>query len=257
MDRMTGGNKRLLSRIDRLEYVAETLDALVSLLDRKARERSAKTTTRESGRYPCIPYSRTVFVQLLLNVKRLIGADMQRPSRCAHCGSELTHKPAFVDVGCGVADKVALANHIGFEGHGIEVDSELVQVALRNYDCQLVDAHRCTPAPPARAWTDGVLTIYEADALLFDYSGFDVIFFYRPLLNERLQKQLERRIWRQARPGAFVICCNAVTVPPATFAPVTDWDGYEPPGRCAVYRRSRPRGVPGTPRKPGKKTAAA
>ena len=77
------------------------------------------------------------------------------------------------------------------------------------------------------------------DAMTFDYSGFDVIYFYRPFRDSTLEAALERRIWRQAKPGAAVLACSAKTTPPPAlgFREIKELEGFELPANAAIYVR--------------------
>ncbi len=190
-----------------------------------------------AGRHPWISFPRPAFLFLLTNVRRLLGADFEPDVRCPVCGVDEVGSASFVDVGCGVADKVALAADLGFEAHGIEVDPAAVRKARRAFPLRVCKATSCSPPPPVHEPGGGAMTLYPVDALDFDFSGFAVIYFYRPFDDDRRQRALERRIWKQARPGAFVIACMAVTRPPRAFREVRALDG-EPPDEARIYRRS-------------------
>ena len=42
-----------------------------------------------------------------------------------------SNKKLFLDVGCGIGDKVMQAEQMGYEAHGIEVDEQLFKIADR------------------------------------------------------------------------------------------------------------------------------
>jgi len=233
-----------MSRIRALEararYAEETSEMLDSLLSRTLDKigEPARKRALAAGRHPWISFPRPAFVSLLRNVRRLLGSDFDPDVRCPVCGVDEVGSASFVDVGCGVADKLALAADLGFEAHGIEVDPTAVRKARRAFPLRVCPATSYSAPPPIHEPGGGAMTLYPVDALEFDLSGFAVIYFYRPLADDGLQRALERRIWKQARPGAFVIACAAVTRPPRTFREARDLDA-EPPAGTMLYRRSK------------------
>lgn len=98
-------------------------------------------------------------------------------------------KVEFVDVGCGIGSKLAYIKNIGygypsFNLHGIEITPEYAEVAKK-----LV--------PTAN--------IIIGNALEQDYSKYDVIYFYCPLRDHKLETQLEKRIITTSKPGAIIM----------------------------------------------------
>jgi protein-L-isoaspartate O-methyltransferase len=96
----------------------------------------------------------------------------------------------FIDVGCGGGLKVALASQAFPVAEGLDYDPAYVAAAERNF--ALMRLPRCT----AR----------QGDGMVWDgYSGFDVIYFYRPMSDVDGLKVMERKIVEDARPGAIMV----------------------------------------------------
>lgn len=217
--------------------VSEALESFIARLEKKERSLSAEATPSESGRYSYVPLSRPVFMRILFAVKRLLGADFERRVPCAHCFSEVTLRKSFLDVGCGLADKVILANHAGFEAHGLEVDPYLLETIQARHaflECR-TDRYR-RPTGPA-ALSNEVMTLYPADALRFRYGEFDVVYFYRPFSDLKKQAQLERRIFRQVKPGALVVALSGVTDPPDTCEELKNFGEIDIAATIRIFRR--------------------
>ena len=91
--------------------------------------------------------------------------------------------PSWIDVGCGIGTKVLLAQHMGFNAHGIDLNRRYVALARR--------------------LTRQNHKIILGNALEHDYSGYDVIYFYKPFKNDYLEEQLEAHLIGTAQPGAI------------------------------------------------------
>jgi len=98
----------------------------------------------------------------------------------------------FLDVGCGVGEKVFLAKMFGFDAYGLDIRQPYVEKSK-----QLLNnlSH-------SREFDN---KIFKADAITFDkYADFDIIYFYHPANNIELQKQIEATILKNAKIGAIV-----------------------------------------------------
>ena len=107
-------------------------------------------------------------------------------------------KVKFLDVGCGLGTKVCLASSF-FDSYGIELNSKYYKVAKD------VNTPRKFHTYGRYEDRKGADCIFKEDALNFDYNPYDVIYFFRPLSDEALQKQLEQRIFKTCRPGTIII----------------------------------------------------
>lgn len=124
------------------------------------------------GRYPFIPNDPSWVIQ-----------QLEVASKELHIGY---YNRKFVDVGCGIGSKLALAQAFGFVTYGVEIDPELAKIARR-------------------ICYGGSMNIIEGDALEQDYGEYDVVYFYRPFAEEKLEKRLEQRIVTTAKPGAIIL----------------------------------------------------
>src|SRR5579859_1239297 len=98
----------------------------------------------------------------------------------------------FIDVGCGVGEKVYLADMLGFDAYGLELRDPLIKRAMK-----LFHALQIFKSEPF---------FLQGNALKFtEYSDYDIIYFYCPLFDIDLEKQMEKRIAVQGKSGALVI----------------------------------------------------
>lgn len=89
----------------------------------------------------------------------------------------------FLDVGCGVGNKLRVAHRLGWEVWGIDNWVPYVEVARRE-------------VPYAK--------VKRADAFEFDeYGRFDCVYLYKPCQDNDEEQALEDYISGQMRPGAI------------------------------------------------------
>jgi SAM-dependent methyltransferase len=103
----------------------------------------------------------------------------------------------FLDVGCGLGQKVYLASRMGFQAEGIELRPRYVRRANRLMK-QFTDKRFIAG--------EVVPVIKTANAITFkEYDKYDVIYFYCPSPNPDVEKQIELAIAKRARVGAVVV----------------------------------------------------
>lgn len=142
---------------------------------------SEKATYRE-GRYPCIHMGPDSFIKMVTRAKSLFD-------NLYNLRYDSPFPPKFLDVGCGIGARISLAQVLGFEGYGLEINPTYYKVAI----------HRLR-LPKNR--------IFNVDARAFDnYKMFNIIYFYCPMADHRLQLELEEAVYQGAREGAILIQC--------------------------------------------------
>lgn len=104
----------------------------------------------------------------------------------------------FIDVGCGLGAKVHLAK-LYFDSFGIELNTDYHAIA------SAVNTPREFLKYGRYKTSQGKKRIFNEDALKFDYKPYNVVYFFQPLCQARLQKQLEHRIFATIKPGTIVI----------------------------------------------------
>jgi len=133
---------------------------------------------KESQSFADIALPQSVFLRHMLAAHRIYLA--QRTGRAAR----------FLDVGCGGGLKVLSAAQFFAPSEGLDFDPGYV-TAAQNLLAK------------TRADTTNV---FEANALTFDrYDEYDVIYFYRPIMDWDKLHELEERIVKSARPDALLI----------------------------------------------------
>lgn len=105
---------------------------------------------------------------------------------------------SFIDVGCGIGTKLAIAHYLGWTVAGVERHADYADAARR-----LV--------PEARITT--------GDALDVDLTEFDVVYSYRLMVDLDQQHELNRAIVAKMRPGAlfFSAGSNPMGLEPVDF----------------------------------------
>ncbi len=113
--------------------------------------------------HPNASFSVLKFISILRSIKK----------RCSP-------SPRFLDVGCGLGGKVWIAEALGFDPCGVEINPNYARVAS---ECVGADRIFCT------------------DAIGFnDYGSYDVIYFYNPMPTD----EIETAILQKAKKGAII-----------------------------------------------------
>lgn len=97
----------------------------------------------------------------------------------------------FLDVGCGLGNKVWIAQSMGFDAYGLEINPKYAAIAI-----ECVGANR----------------IFCQDGIHFpDYGEYDVIYFYNPMPSD----DLESAILKTAKKGAIIYHAVDLQVSPS------------------------------------------
>jgi SAM-dependent methyltransferase len=112
----------------------------------------------------------------------------------------------FVDAGCGFPIIPAMIQHKVASAIGFEIEEEVIAIARA---CGL-DRY-----------------IIKQDILTADYSKFDIIYYYCPFRDTKVEKEFEKRVEEQMKPGAYLM-----------FALKQDWEGIKKnPDFKLIYNR--------------------
>ena len=168
---------------DLVPALAETeADALLVHLHRGfhllANPRDQSQTASDAGCFADIPMRVRNFDLLLCAAYRvLMVLGRSRNAR-------------FIDVGCGGATTVFMAERYFTHCDGLEYDADYASAGQRTLS---VISNRGG-------------TVYQGDGRTFDYyCSYDVIYFYRPLRNEKMLEEMENHIIKTARPGTILL----------------------------------------------------
>ncbi len=131
--------------------------------------------------YQCfadIPLPMNYFASLMAVAYRIcLAQKRERPMR-------------FLDVGSGGGTKVLAATTCFEICHGLEYDKAYADAGAHMLNCVMPE--RCTNI--------------HGDGLTFeDYGDYDVIYFYRPMRDFDLLRQMEKRIIETSRPGTVIV----------------------------------------------------
>ncbi len=92
---------------------------------------------------------------------------------------------SYLEIGCGIGTKMAIVAQMGFEVYGIEIRPQYIAIAH----------HLCPEA-----------TIVQADASGWDeYGRFDLIYSYRPFIQDSRQDEFDRYQTECIRSGSILI----------------------------------------------------
>lgn len=123
--------------------------------------------------YPNASFSVLKFMAKLRLIQRICGVGSR-----------------FLDVGCGLGNKVWLAQTIGFDAHGIEINQRYADIAGECVGTNRIVCH---------------------DGITFpDYDQYDVIYFYNPMPSD----ELETAIITNAKKDAIIYHAIELRSPP-------------------------------------------
>jgi len=115
------------------------------------------------------------------------------------------NRKTFLDVGCGVGQKVYLArNHMGLDAYGLELRPAHAARA-RELIKQFCNGHQSFSSEPSKGMEAFDGRVMTGDAITFQhYKDFDYIYFYCPANEHNIEVQIELAIIKNAKVGAIV-----------------------------------------------------
>lgn len=176
-----------------LRHSFPALINLINTLDFVIHEPLYSHKLVESGHWDYVSYNNAWFLHHLDESLKILK----------HCLPK-RQKFRFVDVGCGIGTKVSLASHF-FDANGIELGDRYAKMAKE------IAKKRRFHNYGRHDEIETEKAIYKEDALAFPhYHRYDVIYFFRPMSNDKMQMELENKIYNDARPGAIIIPIFAI-----------------------------------------------
>ena len=200
------------NRLQIMKYLGEFLVTMAYGRNSRFFESLDKTTgkdktQKDEGHYPYIAYSTEGFItDFLFSVYKKFG-----------------RRKSFVDVGCGIGDKVLLAWLSGIfdECIGIEYEGFTANIGIKiantlsdfteNRAYVYIDGTSIESRLPSFIQADKkdeVLVdfgIIQANAFDVTYRRFDTVYFYHPIANVDLMKNLYEYVFKTMQPKAIFI----------------------------------------------------
>lgn len=137
----------------------------------------------QEGHTTYIPYPVRRFMRIILEVTAAVGLQGK-----------------FIDVGCGIGDKVLLADAFSYlDGYGIEYEDQTYWLS------QTFLPRKLRPQ------------IFHTDAKEFDFSGYNLIYLYCPIFDGNSIHKLYRRILDTMDNGAVMLEVHAPFLNEAGF----------------------------------------
>lgn len=146
---------------------------------------------QEKGHYPYVPFSREYFIELIIE------------------NQNLYNKKSFIDIGCGIGDKVILAEIFGnFDSvTGIELNLTTYQVA--KYFCligQLQFQAFSDYFKEERGYRPKIKReILNVNAFDYNFSQHDFIYMYSPIHNSDLLGELYKKVLLEIPIGGIIL----------------------------------------------------
>jgi len=154
-----------------------------SLIGETQYEKSNRVVKKDGG-YKCIHLNVMTFIEELnFIIKHFNWTPKQ------------IRKLTFLDIGCGVGQKVYLAGVFGFNAYGLELRQPLIDAGkslfseLSNWEAR-----------------DRLI---QGNALEFsNYNNYDILYFYCPLFNHELETKMEQRIVDTVTKSGTIVIAN-------------------------------------------------
>jgi SAM-dependent methyltransferase len=207
---------QLSEDLKKLQEMIGILTAGFNFFDKKGRDEQLDV---RAGEYPYIPYDLGMFLEVFMELKDILAKDPHyrvRDPKLAH------RKLKFLEVGCGVGRNLFLLKHaesLRYKTvHGIEIVPRYVELARQFYHLEE--------------------NVFQADAMQFDYSSYDIVYFYRPFSEEKLERRFELRVLRHLKPGAYVVSGLGLVI--------TKPKDMEPTDSFRIWRKDLPARVNGS-----------
>jgi len=173
----------------------EILEHFVNAVEEESNSdawKGGRSITKDKVSHTYVPLPVYTFVKALRKIQQCW--DRKRNHHYKKTGEYLS-KPRFIDAGCGLGVKLVIAEGMGCDVSGIEIDRKLINRAKRIFKSDR-------------------LNIKCQDILKHDYSTYDIIYFYRPFYDPKKQTEFEKRIQSQMKKGAYLMGFDSVTCPP-------------------------------------------
>lgn len=143
------------------------------------------------GSFGYIPLDLDDFLNAILELEDVLCADPD------YKHGELRHKPcSFLEVGCGTGRNVHIlsrTDRFAFDCiHGFDLSERMIETGRQRYGL--------------------TKELFVQDCLEFDYSGYDVVFFYCPLSDNAIEAQFEERLIDTLKPGAYIVAFSDETL---------------------------------------------
>lgn len=150
-------------------------------------EKEHKKDGNEKKYYRYIPLNRLKLWNMLYTLKNKLIEEEEWNNKHVK----------LLDVGCGIGTTLMLAGRLYYKPYGIEINKTLVDAGRRLSNHFYEEASISLNQQPR---------ISHHDALRYDrYKEFDVIYYYCPIEDSKLQQKLELRIESKMKKGAYLI----------------------------------------------------
>ncbi len=139
------------------------------------------------GSFQYIPYEISGLAEIIVELAGLLPDDPDfRHSR------QPIRPLSFVEIGCGIGRNLNVLRHQELlpisKAVGFDIVPEYIEVARKIFGLGE--------------------DVFVEDAMAFDYSGFDLVFFYRPFSDDTLERKFEEYVMDSVKPGAVIIGLN-------------------------------------------------
>jgi SAM-dependent methyltransferase len=138
----------------------------------------------DAAAYRYIPLSLDEFFETMFDLEGHLAQDPD------YRHTDLAYRPcSFIEVGCGVGRNIYL----------LSATTRFHFDKIVGFD--IVEAY----VAAGQKYFGLGSNLFFADCLTFDYGGYDIIYFYRPFVDDDKQKLFETRLIDTSKVGAYII----------------------------------------------------
>ncbi len=176
--------------VDNVRLASEKNRILQAALSQIAMDEVSEAESAD-GSYGYIPLDLNQFFDLLFALEKHLAEDPD------YRHTDKPHRPcSFLEVGCGPGRNL----------HVLHATDRFTFDKISGFD--IVQEYIAA----GRKYFGLGEDIFQDDALKFDYGGYDIIYYYRPFHEDKLQAKFEKRLISTMKRGAYLLASLDVTL---------------------------------------------
>jgi len=171
------------------------------------------TRKLDDNAYQFIPAPADEVLETLLNVEKFLYDE------------GIPQPPNFLDAGCGIGNVLLIALAAGYEPvSGVDLNPAAIETAKTLLSATAIGQY---------------FKLDIGNILSYDkYNSFDVIYYYHPLGNRRLQIEFERKVEKECKKGGIIVAALKEDLAITKRHDFTHLPKLEASGLLKVFRKN-------------------